>query len=89
MKTKQDPKRSVQKFSKEYLKHCLTLSYTQRAQFVEDYKKVYFAGQDHSVAISLRMPQSLLRQLKASADSQGVKYQTLIKDLIRSYLNDK
>lgn len=89
MKKAAIPKRSVQKVSTEYLKHCAKLSYKQRAQFVEDFKKVYFSQKDESVAISLRMQRVMLNQLKDRAEAQGIKYQTLIKDLIRQYLSDK
>lgn len=86
---KKDLKRPVQKFTAEYLKHCSKMSYKQRAQFVEDFKKIYYSQQDESVLISMRMPRSMLNQLKTAAESQGIKYQTLIKDLIRGYLSDK
>lgn len=42
-----------------------------------------------TVQISLKLEYDLLTELKKEADNEGIGYQTLMKQIIKTYFNDK
>lgn len=42
-----------------------------------------------TVQISLKLEYDLLTELKKEADTEGIGYQTLMKQIIKTYFNDK
>ncbi len=61
----------------------------QIVRFLEDFRLLH--GQTHSeksIAISIRIPESLLRLFKAQCQQQGLKYQSQMKELMRDWLKN-
>jgi predicted DNA binding CopG/RHH family protein len=89
-------KRPVQYFTKEYLDQVKNATPTQIVRYLEESKRVYYAGlqdnaekQEASTLISIRIPTDLLQAFKATAEMHNTKYQTLIKKLMRDYIGGK
>lgn len=85
-------KKSVQYLSPDYIMRTKDASPLQVLEFLEQYRLLQGAKdapQQKSTAISIRIPDQMLSTLKAKADAQGIKYQSLIKKLIQDYLDDK
>lgn len=58
----------------------------QALQFLEDMRVLYSTKDEATRAISLRVPENILRLLKARATSEGKKYQSLMIELLREGL---
>ena len=84
---KNDLKKGVQKFSKEYVTWSRKLTATQRAQFAEDFKLLAYSGRatSKSKLISLKVPEDLLSLFRKLCEAEGVAYQTQIKKLMRNW----
>ena len=79
--------RSIQKFTKEYIELCKTMTLGERLQFVEDMRQLYAGTQEPSTKlISIKMDISLLRALKSLAKLKKIPYQTLMKAILRKEL---
>lgn len=55
-------------------------------KFLDDLQKMQSEIDEPTVAISLRIPQNVLRTVKAKAKIEGKKYQSLINSYIRQGL---
>lgn len=64
------------------------MSPQQIAQFLEDFRQMRsgLPASGRSKLISMKVPETLLAQFKASCKSEGVPYQRKIKELMRSHL---
>ena len=60
----------------------------QALQFLEDMRVLYSAKDEPTRAISLRVPENLLRLLKTRAALEGKKYQSLMIEILRKGLSD-
>ena len=78
--------RPTQYFSQEYLESVANTTPTQRLEFLESFRKMQEVESSTSTLISIRIPDDLLNAFKFKAESQGLKYQTLIKSLMKAYL---
>lgn len=82
--------RAVQHFTDEQLAHGRTMKPEQVLQFLEDFRELHgarpAAGARASTAISLRVPDALLRVFRARAAAAGVPYQTQIKRLMEEWI---
>jgi predicted DNA binding CopG/RHH family protein len=66
-----------------------SISPEEAIQYIEDMQVMQSEIDDKTVAISLRIPQNLLRALKTKAKIDGKKYQSLLVDYIRIGLKSK
>jgi predicted DNA binding CopG/RHH family protein len=58
----------------------------EAVQFLEDMRHLAFDIDQKTVAISLRVPENILRALKMKAKSENRKYQSLMIEYIRQGL---
>jgi uncharacterized protein (DUF4415 family) len=79
---------SLQFFTEEYIERCLKMTPTQRAQFVEDYRKMFYEAKIKSPSrlISMKVPQDLLDLFKKKSELENTPYQTKIKDLMKAWI---
>lgn len=81
--------RPVQRFTDEQLAHSRTLTPEQVLGFLEDFRQLHAtprdAGRRTSTAISVRVPDTLLRLFRHRAEALGVPYQTQIKRLMEQW----
>ncbi len=85
-------RKAVQYLSKEYIEQTKDATVEQSLRFLEEFRLLQgakSANEQTSTAISIRIPDQMLATLKAKAELQGIKYQTLIKKLIQDYLDGK
>lgn len=75
----------VQYFSDEYLEQCKKMTPLQIVQFLDDFRKLN-EKKEPSILISLKVPQSLLRNFKFECKKRNLKYQTQIKQLMQDWL---
>lgn len=79
--------RPLQLFSDEYLAYSRKLSPEQVVEFLENFRRVAWAGRKTtSKLISLKVPEDLLSAFKTKAQLEGRSYQALIKDLMTEWL---
>jgi predicted DNA binding CopG/RHH family protein len=57
-------------------------------QFLEDFRQLASAVDEPTTAISLRVPQNILRAVQLKAKADGKKYQSLIIAYIRKGLRE-
>jgi len=84
--------RPIQYFSQEYLARCAGISPDEIIDFLENYRNLFaeFAELPEKChLISLKVEPSLLNAFKQKAQLEGVAYQTLIKKLMRDWLQKK
>jgi len=81
--------RPVQKFSDEYLERCRELSAEDIVRFLDDFRRVHGNQRARSKLISMKVPEDLLAAFKVKSRLKGIPYQTQIKHLMRSWLNDQ
>jgi predicted DNA binding CopG/RHH family protein len=83
--------RPVQYFSDAQLAHSRTLKPEQIVQFLEEFRELHAeragAPERSSTAISLRVPDKLLRAFRARAKALGVPYQSQIKQLMKDWVS--
>lgn len=85
---KKSNQRPVQEFSKEYLERCKEMTIAQRLEFVDSFQKLMTSTRpSKSKLISMKVPEDLLEVFKARAELEGQPYQTLIKKLMRDWLD--
>jgi predicted DNA binding CopG/RHH family protein len=80
-------KKGIQTFSKEYLERCKEMTPDQILEFLEDYKSLVLNMPEKCQLISMKIEPSLLKAFKHKAKLEGIPYQTLIKKLMRSFLD--
>ena len=81
--------RPVQYFTPEYLEQCRRMTPDQIIRFVEDFRVLHGGrgpGRSPSRLISIKVPEDLLEAFKTRARLSGRPYQTVIKELMRSWL---
>ncbi len=63
------------------------MSPEQIARFLEDFRLLHSKTMtEKTTPISIRIPENLLRLFKAQCKQQGLKYQTQIKELMKSWI---
>lgn len=80
--------KAIQYFTDEYLKSCETLSPTEIAKFLDDFRRIH--GEEKkspSKLISMKVPEDLLEAFKLKAKLLKVPYQTQIKRLMTDWMN--
>ena len=77
-----------QLFTDEYLEHCKAMNPLEVVHFLESYRKLKAKNKTtKSKLISLKVPQDLLDTFRTVCEVKGVKYQTMIKQLMRDWVN--
>jgi predicted DNA binding CopG/RHH family protein len=78
--------KTVQYFTDEYLENCRKIPIAKRFQFLEDFRQLHGKTQKAaSLLISLRIPEDLLRVFRRKCETEGIKYQAKIKELMKTY----
>ena len=80
-------KKTIQYFTKEYLKRCEGMTPEQIIEFLENYRKLFSTIPEKSQLISLKIEPRLLKAFKRKAELEGTPYQTQIKKLMKEWLN--
>ena len=79
--------RPVQKFTREYLAQCESVSTEETLEFLEDFRKLHAEIRPaKSRLISLKVPEDLLNAFRLKARIKGVPYQTQIKRLMLAWI---
>lgn len=80
--------KTIQYFTKEYLKRSQGMTPEQIIEFLENYRMLFSTVPEKSQLISLKIEPSLLKAFKRRAQLEGVPYQTQIKKLMKSWLRE-
>lgn len=80
-------KKTVQYFTKEYLKRCANLTPDQIIEFLENYRMLVAKVPEKCQLISMKIEPSLLKAFKQKANLEGIHYQTKMKQLMREWIN--
>lgn len=84
--------RPMQKFTEEYLQECKKFSSDEIVKYLEGFRALTSAHaqatqkSDRSKLISVRIEERLLDTFRKKAGEEGIKYQTKLKELMRSYV---
>jgi predicted DNA binding CopG/RHH family protein len=80
--------KTVQYFSDEALERSKDLTPEQIIKFLDNFRKLHSAAKikTKSKLISIKVPEDLLETFKLKAESEGIKYQTKIKELMKMSL---
>lgn len=78
--------KTIQYFTKEYLKRCEGMTPDQILEFLENYRMLFSTVPEKSQLISLKIEPSLLKAFKRRAELEGIPYQTQIKKLMKNWL---
>ena len=80
--------KTLQYFSNDYLQASKQLTPEQILQFLEDFRVLHGSKQvkTKSKLISLKIPPNLLNAFKTKAALEGIPYQTMIKKLMKDWL---
>ena len=78
--------KTIQYFSKEYLKRCEGVTPDQIIEFLENYRMLFSSTREKSQLISIKIEPSLLKAFKRKAELEGVLYQTQIKNLMKDWV---
>jgi len=73
--------------NKTKLQEAARLSTSDTLEFLENFKKLSLGVSDKSKLISIKVPESLLAAFKMKAKSEGVLYQSKIKQLMAQWLS--
>ena len=79
-------KKTVQYFTKDYLKQCAEMSPEQIIEFLENYRMLVASIPEKCQLISLKIEPSLLKAFKHRASLEGIPYQRQIKKLMKEWL---
>ena len=79
--------KTVQYFTKEYLKRCQGITPDQIIEYLENYRMLLSKTPEKSQLISLKIEPSLLKSFKYKAELEGIAYQTQIKKLMKEWLS--
>ena len=80
---------AIQYFSEEYLAQSAKATPEQVLQFLEQFRLMQASTATPSSAsklISLKVPEELLGLFRAKCELEGLKYQTQIKTLMKTWL---
>jgi predicted DNA binding CopG/RHH family protein len=78
--------KTIQYFTKEYLKRCKGMTPDQTIEFLENYRSLFSTIPEKSQLISLKIEPTLLKAFKRKAELEGIPYQTQIKQLMKGWL---
>ena len=78
--------KTIQYFTKEYLKRCEGMTPDQIIEFLENYRMLISNKFEKSQLISLKIQPSLLKAFKLKAELEGSAYQTQIKKLMKEWI---
>ncbi len=78
--------KTIQYFTQEYLKRGEGMTSDQIIEFLENYRMLFSTIPEKSQLISLKIEPTLLKAFKRRAELEGTPYQTLIKQLMKSWL---
>lgn len=85
--------KGVQYFSNAQLARCAEMSDEEIIRFLESFRKLHGGPQvsvkNKSKLISMKVPEDLLYSFKTRCELDGVKYQTQIKELMKTYLQSR
>jgi predicted DNA binding CopG/RHH family protein len=73
----------------KFIQQCLKLKSHDVIKILEDYRTLGSTPQireDKSILISIKIPESLLKEFKSACSQKNIKYQTQIKNLMREWL---
>ena len=83
-------KKTVQYFTKEYLKYCRQLTPEQILKFLDDFRllheKPLVSTKTKSKLISVKVLEALLETFKLKSRVSGIPYQTQMKRLMMDYV---
>lgn len=79
-------KKTIQYFSKDYLKRCAVFTPDQIIEFLENYRHLVAKTPEKCQLISLKIQPSLLNAFKKKANLEGSAYQTKIKQLMWNWI---
>ena len=82
-------KKGLQKFKKKDLSQIGNTDATQIAKFLEDFQHMIAGIDDKTKMISLRVPENILSAFKFKAERRNLKYQSLIIDLMRKWIQEQ
>ena len=77
--------RPVQYFTNKYLQEARKIPADGVAGFLEDFRRLHGPG-SKSRLISMKVPEPLLHAFKLRCRTEGARYQTKIKQLMRDWL---
>ncbi len=82
-------KKGLQKLKKKDLSESGMNDATQIAKFLEDFQLMIAGIDDKTKMISLRVPENILSAFKFKAEKRNLKYQSLIIDLMRKWIQEQ
>ena len=86
MRTGATALKAVQKFPDEYLQRCREMSHDDIARFLDDFRRIHANKHSRSRLISMKVPVDLLEAFKTKSSLAGLRYQTQIKELMKSWV---
>ncbi len=78
----------MKKSSKSHVTRAKGISPEEALRFLEDIRTLAGDVDKPTVAISLRLPENILRAIKAKAKAEGKKYQSMIVEFMRNGLRE-
>lgn len=78
--------KALQIFTKEALDNSKSLTPTEVAQFLEDFRLLHENIDSKSKLISIRMPEHLLKSFKLKCKANSIPYQAKIKELMKEWV---
>lgn len=76
--------------ARNYVKQCLKLKSHEVIKILDDYRRLGDipapTQKDETILISLKIPESLLKEFKSACASKNLKYQSQIKVLMKEWL---
>ncbi|MDB5037564.1 MAG: hypothetical protein JWQ35_1092 [Bacteriovoracaceae bacterium] len=78
--------KTVQKLSREPLKIGKSLSKESILEFQDDFQKLASGRDEPTQAISIRIPENVLRSIKLIATLRNQRYQSLIVSVLRDFV---
>ncbi len=79
-------------FTENYLRDCQNFSAGEIVKYLDDFRALTVSSvatapkNDKSRLISMRVEERLLETFRKKAGKEGYKYQTKLKELMRSYI---
>ena len=80
--------KTIQYFSEDYLQQCSKMSTNEIAKFLDDYRRVHANRSSKTKLISIKIPEDMLNAFKAKAKLNNTPYQTQIKKLMKTWLEE-
>jgi predicted DNA binding CopG/RHH family protein len=77
--------KTLQFITDDYLKKCKKLKPEQILEFLENFTELYYSASKKSKLISMKVPENLLFVFKQKCISEGLHYQTKIKELMKKW----